>query len=121
MGCNKVSYSTIKEAKTAIHNMKNSRKFNRKSLKTKSRAYRCPACESYHLTTMTAVEQKRQKKKIREKTRRLDVIAKIRGSKNIVKIFELQEHWMTLILEESKWILECEVFEYIYCVEGQEV
>lgn len=119
MSCRKISFASVKDAKVEIHRMNHSPKYNKENLGSKSRPYKCPICGNYHLTTMSKAETRRVKKQRKEKRRRLDIIKKIRKSGDLSKIFELQEHWMTLILNSKKWILECEIFGEIYSVKSQ--
>jgi len=118
MSCNKVSYSSMKEAKDSIRDMKNSHQFNKRNNNSgeKSRPYKCDICESYHLTTMSTAEYKRQNKKIKEKNRRLGIMEQIQKNGNIAKVFELQEYWMTLISKKNGWTLECEVLGRFYYI-----
>lgn len=120
MSCNKVSYASMKDVQFQLHRMNHSRKMRRQNMGQNSRPYKCH-CGQYHLTTMSLADIRRLKKKRLEVERRLNVIKQISKRTSIDKVLELQEKWMTLILNGSKWTLECVVNEKIYTIKGKPI
>ena len=106
MICNKVSFDTKQVAVNELMQMRKSHNEKSKHLGSKSRPYRCPKCLNFHLTTMSVNEIKRNQR-IKEDNRRLRILKNIRG--NIDLLWELQESWMQLIIEENVWILICNI------------
>ena len=107
MSCNKVVFNSKSFAQLEIKRMKNSYNQKSKYLGSKSRPYLCPKCLNFHLTTMSAVEIKRNHY-IKEQKRRLRILRSIQGG-DIDLLWELQEYWMLLITKEKVWILECKI------------
>ncbi len=57
MACSKITFDTLAEAKRYIHDKAKAGRngFN-------GRAYRCPRCDEWHLTTMSKAESRRKSK-----------------------------------------------------------
>lgn len=109
MRCYKISYSSFQDAKQDARLMCRSRKKKHRNFTKNTTPYLCNRCNNYHLTSMPTADRKRLKKKIKEEERRLTIVKKIRKSKSLEKILELQESWMLLMLKGNNWILECDI------------
>lgn len=118
MACQKIYYASIDEAKASIKRMKRSRKTSNK-LNRDAYPYKCDRCKGIHLTSTPASHRRLFKKNHKEYTRRYRVLMVISENKSIEQVLKYQEHWMTLVLKETSWILKMAIAGKIYRINGK--
>ena len=97
--CNKIQFSSARDArdylKTVAPRAKDSRK--KKDIR-KMRPYKCPNCEYFHLTSLSASERKAERKKSRK-------LALIRSKVNeYLSLTSITERWRWLAKNECDFI-----------------
>jgi len=102
--CNKISYSSAKEARLDIKVI-NSRGCKNNNIKL--RPYLCHNCNNWHTTSLGKKDSKKIGEQKREITRRLGIVKRLSIQNTIDTVLKLQESWMTLILNDGDHRVEC--------------
>ena len=107
MVCNKMYFSSKKDAAAYITNTNKNAKYYRKnkSRLAKLTPYCCFHCDGWHLTSMSQKETKKFLKDNKQRGRDLKVINSLRAKPTIENLLDNQRPWIILHIDDTRyWI-----------------